>query len=110
VGEVRVHLHDQPCSAGECLAEAGRVRATEALLAVTVEHLHVRIARGDAVREVPGAVGRCVVRDQDRVLAPRPLEHVADRGDERLEVLALVVGGHDDPDGGRRRGSHRASV
>ncbi len=95
VGEVRVHLHDALGAELERPAEPGDVRGAEALLARSVEHRDPLVLGREAVGDVAGAIGGIVVDDEDPGALGRRREH---RGNQRLEVVRFVVGGHDDPD------------
>ena len=87
MGEVGVHLADQLGAAGERLAKAGDVGRAEALLARPVEHRDVRMLGGQPVGDLPGAVGRGVVDDQQVAAADQAL---ADRGDDASRFEASL--------------------
>jgi hypothetical protein len=70
-----------------------------------------RVMRGKLVGKLAGAVGGRVVDDQEPVVRSDRRERSPHSGDDRLEVLALVVGGQDDPHRARRPVSrHRGSI
>ena len=95
VGEVGVHLDDEICAARQRLAKARDVGGAETLLARPVKHRDVLVRRCEPLGDLPGAVGRGVIDDQD---PPWLAEVLAHRGDNRLEVGGLVVRGEDEPD------------
>jgi hypothetical protein len=70
-----------------------------------VQHAHALVPRGVRVGERAGAVRRAVVDDED----VRVRERGEDRGDDRVEVLALVVRGKQDDVRRRRDLSGRRS-
>ena len=70
--------------------EAGPERGSLALVAIVQHDPHALI--GDTDEQVPGAVGRAVVDDDD-LGDPWRLEHALDQRDDRR---LLVVAGHDD--------------
>jgi hypothetical protein len=78
--------------------EAGDVRARQAALAGSVQDADVPMAGGEVVGDRAGAVRGVVVDDEDRRLDRRGLP---DGGDQRRQVLGLLVGRDDDP-----RGAH----
>src|SRR5713101_975300 len=84
---VRVHLDEELRAIGEPNAECIFVRTAETKLARTVQDSHPFIRGRQPIRELPGAVGRGVVDDQDVV--PKPPDSVNDT----LEVLDFVEGG-----------------
>ena len=65
-----------------------------------VQDLDVVVRRRQPVGDLAGAVGRRVVDDED---APRSRQVLAHRADDRLQVVGLVVGRQDQPDGPSRR-------
>src|SRR5260370_950544 len=83
---VGVHLHGALRPIGKPNAECILVGTAEAKLARTVQHPHPLLGGGEPIRELPGAVGRGVVHDQDVV--PQPPDPVNDP----LEVLDFVEG------------------
>jgi hypothetical protein len=95
VGEVGVHLDYELGAAGERLPEPGDVGGAQPLLRVAVEDGDVVVLPREPVGDLARPVGRAVVDDQD---SPRLREPIADRRDEALDVLGLVVGRQHDPD------------
>jgi hypothetical protein len=95
VGEVGVHLEDQLGPGVKGAAKTGDVGGAESLLAGTVQHLDVVVPGGEPIGDQAGAVGTCVVDDED---APRSGQVLARRVDEGLEVVGLVIGRQDQPD------------
>ena len=65
MGEVGVHLQDQRGAAGEGAPEAGDVGGAESFLAWPVQDADVLVALGQPLGDLPGAVGRTVIDDQD---------------------------------------------
>ena len=65
MGEVAVHLEDEPVVAGERPRERREVGPPQPLLAGPVEDLHPRVGGGQLVGDLPGPVGGVVVHDQD---------------------------------------------
>ena len=78
-------------------AEPIEVGPPETLLRRPMTDPDPRIRGGQLVGDPAGAVGRAVVDDEDR----RGGQRLEDRGGDRADVLGLVVGREDDPDGGR---------
>ena len=74
MGEVRVHLEHERRPFAQRHLEAGQVRLAQALLARPVQDPDARVLAREPVGELPGAVGRRVVHDQDGVVgrARRP--------------------------------------
>ncbi|GIW20608.1 MAG: hypothetical protein KatS3mg065_0904 [Chloroflexota bacterium] len=68
MGEVGVHLADDPRPAGEGDPEAVEVGPPEAGLAGPVADADPRVGGGELVGEAAGAVGRVVVDDEERRL------------------------------------------
>jgi hypothetical protein len=102
VGEVGVHLDHEVGAGRQRLAESGEVGAAEAVLALAMQDADVGVLEREPVGEVAGAVRRRVVHDEhgarDGRVAAR--ERGPRERDHGREVLALVVGGEDDPGGG----------
>ena len=99
MGEVGVHLHHVAGAVVERVAKAGEVGRADAVLLGAVEHLapsRARAARRSAISPVPsGEPSSTTSTRKPSGAAPR--EHLAGRGDDRLDVLGLVVGGQDQP-------------
>ena len=94
MAEVAVHLND-PHAVGvpQRLDEPSPIGRSEARLLLTVQDAHPLVSCGQRIRQHPRSVRRIVVHDED--LAVRhDLQHGID---ERRNVVALVVGGHNDP-------------
>src|SRR6185312_7413828 len=104
VGEVRVHLQDQPGTLGQGAAEAGDVGGPEPFLDLAMQDADVAVALGEALGDRAGPVRGAVVDDQHpgrgRKLRPRGF-------DQGLDVLGLVIGGEDQPGGSGVGGRHR---
>jgi DNA polymerase (family 10) len=96
VREVAIHREDELRIGRERLPETCEVGRPEAVLALPVEHVHEGKLRCEAVGDLAGPVGRGVVDDEDPGLEAVRLEDVAERADERRDVLPLVVGGQAD--------------
>ena len=94
VRPVGVHLHDDRRSACERHTEAVEVRPTETLLGGSMSDAHVIVRGSECVRDLPRAVGRAVVHDEQRGPGQRLSDRCADRG----QVLRLVVRGQHNPD------------
>src|SRR5713226_4078897 len=89
-GEMRavgIHLDEELGAIGESDSERFFVRTAESKLARTMQHTHPLIRGRQPIGELPGAVGRGVVHDQDVV--PEP----PDSFNDTLEVLDFVEGG-----------------
>src|SRR4051812_1458830 len=100
VREVRVHLEHVAGAALERAREAREVRRAEPLAQPAVEDLDLLVLGRQAVGDAARAVRRVVVDDEDPVpLGRRVAEHGERRGDDRLDVLGLVVRGQDEPGG-----------
>ena len=95
VGEVGVHVGDQLRPARQRLPEPGHVRGPEAPLGRPVQDGDVLAIACEPIGDLAGAVGRRVVDDQE---SPRGRQLLERRGDDRLDVGGLVVGGNDEPD------------
>ena len=76
-------------------AEAVEIGAAQALLGRPMTDTDARIGDGEPVGKVAGAIRRAVVHDEQRGLR----QGVEDGGRDRADVVGLVVGGQDDPDG-----------
>src|SRR6478752_7548152 len=101
VREVAVHLQDELGALVERAAEAGEVRRAEPLLALAMEDGDERQLRGEAIGELPGAVGRVVV-DHEHAVAVA--QNALQGAQHRLEILVLVVGRQ--ADGGAHVGAY----
>jgi hypothetical protein len=93
VGEVAVDLAHDAGAARERVVESGDVGRPEAVLRGAVQHLDVRVGRGEPVRDRAGAVGRGVVDDEH----PAVRDGGPQRADHPLDVVGLAVGGQDGP-------------
>ena len=65
VRAVGVHLHEDVVAGVEAPLEAGDVRRAQAGLARPVQDVDLAVLGGDAVRQLPRAVGAVVVDNQD---------------------------------------------
>ena len=92
VRAVRVHLHDHVVTALQRPAEPGDVSLAQARLFRPVQDLYVRVGLGQLVGDVTGAIRAVVVHHEQVSLRQRGPDPARDR----LQVLPLVVGGHDD--------------
>ena len=94
MGEVGVHLQHVAGAVVERVAEAGEVGRADAVLLGAMQHMHPLVLGGQPIGDLAGAVGRAVVDDQhvEAARAPARREHLARGGDDRLDVLGLVVG------------------
>jgi hypothetical protein len=92
VREVDVHRHDHVVALVESQCEALPVGAAQPLLAGAAQQLDLPEFAGDLLDQVAGAVGAVVVDDDDVNVRLRR----ADRGQQRPDVLTLVVRGEDD--------------
>ena len=91
---VHVHANDDVALRRlDELAEAGRLEPLG-----VVDHLDPRIAGGEAREDVPRAIGRAAVGDEDLQLVVRIVLRL-DTRDARLDVVLLVERGHRDRDG-----------
>ncbi len=98
MGEVGVHLHHVARAVVERVAKAGEVGRADAVLLGAVQHLHPVVLGGQPIGDLAGAVGRAVVDDQHaQALGRGAAQRLAGGGDDRLDVLGLVVGGQDQP-------------
>ena len=96
MGEVGVHLHDEAGALAEHAPEPGHVGGAEAALAGAMQDRDAVVALGHPVGDLAGPVRRGVVDDED----PADLGGGGeDRGEDQLQVLRLVVGRQDDPNG-----------
>ena len=93
MAEIGVDLDDDVGVAGEDIGEACNVGAAQTLLGLAMEDRDRGILPGQLVGQLPCAVGRAVVYDQD--VGSR--DRLEDRGADRADVVALVVGRDDDP-------------
>src|SRR5438874_2430203 len=73
-------------------AKSGQVRRAEPQLFRPAKHVHAAVRAADVFHDLAGPVGRAVVDNED--VEPRVLRQ--HRLDESRDILALVVGGHDD--------------
>ncbi len=105
MAEVGVHVDDDRGAPVEGHAEPIEIRPTQALLRLAVANADARIGGRELIGDLAGAVGRAVVDDEKR----RRGQHVEHGGRDRSDVLGLVVGRDDDPDG-RREGAHGRAV
>ena len=65
MGEVGVHLDDQPCAAGQRCAEAGDVGRSEPFLRRPVQAVDRIVFPAEPRGDLTGPIGRVVVDDQD---------------------------------------------
>ena len=94
VAEVAVHLNDaQAFRVPQRLDEPGPIGRSEARFLFTVQDAHPLVGCGQRIGEYPGSV-RGIVVDNEDLAVPHDLQHGID---ERRNVVALVVGGHNDP-------------
>ncbi len=90
VAEVAVHLDNHLAARlREQVPEGLAVRRTQPFLVGSMENVDVVIRQRELIRKLAGAVGRIVVNDED----VRSGHALPDRGDDRAQVLSLVVGG-----------------
>ncbi|EAU64893.1 hypothetical protein STIAU_5457 [Stigmatella aurantiaca DW4/3-1] len=92
VAEVRVHLDDVGVARIERPAEGGQIGAAKPLLLLPVKHPDARLLGRQRVGDLPGAIRRVVIDDED-VHPGLGLEH---RTGDGLDVLRFVVGGDAD--------------
>src|SRR5207248_1399770 len=98
VREVAVHLHQKARLAIERVAEAGQVGGTDAALLAAMEHFQPIALARQAVGDLARAIGRAVIHDQHaKAIGRRAGEHLPRGSDDRLDVVALVVGREDQP-------------
>ena len=88
MGEVAVHLEHELRAVVQRATEPGQVRGAQPPLGRPVEDGHPPTPGGEPVGERSGTVGGVVVDHEHAIVGAEPLEQ---RGDHRLEVLALVV-------------------
>ena len=93
--EVAVDLEHELGALGKRAAEAGDVGRAETFLAIAVEHRDAGKPSGKLVGQLAGAVRGGVV-DHEHAAVRR--QHLAERLQHPLEVLALVVGRKADGD------------
>jgi hypothetical protein len=90
VGEVRIYLADHPSLVGQSLREPDRIGTTQPFFGRPVQDCNEVMRCSQRVCEVPGPVRRTIINNEDSVT-------MAQNGpDQRLEILAFVVGRYDD--------------
>src|SRR5262245_6158333 len=87
VRAIGVHLDEDVVISLEPPAETSDVRGPEALLAIPVEHMDLRILGGEAIGKLASAVWTRIVHNQD----VDRRDGGANPADDPLDVLSLVV-------------------
>jgi hypothetical protein len=62
---VRVHLDHDLGTRGECVLKSCEVRSAETLLSRAMENADPRMHARELFAELAGAIGRCVIHDEE---------------------------------------------
>ena len=87
MAEIRVQIQEIVKLVLDRESDRGQDRRPQTELAGAMDHVNVGKRRSKLIGDLPGAVGRVVVDDQDRALR----RELADRFDQGLQVTCFVV-------------------